>query len=203
MSLHAFVDESRRNNTYLLAAAVVLPRELTKLRKLLAGMRMPNQRELHFKKETPARRKEILSALVRTSVQVHLYLACCRKGEERARQVCVARLTGDLLDVGANRLVLDSREARDEHDLLTIRTSLGKYARHRTRLRAPAQRGRRVVVDSGHRRVVLRSRRRLASPGSAVDEQGDRPEVALESAKHGGRPSGRAPCSLLRLTGRS
>lgn len=31
--------------------------------------------------------------------------------------------------MGANRLVLDSREARDEHDLLTIRTSLGKYAR--------------------------------------------------------------------------
>ncbi|MGI5504101.1 hypothetical protein [Lentzea sp. CA-135723] len=129
MSLHAFVDESRRNNTYLLAAAVVQPRELTKLRKLLNGLRMPNQRELHFKKETPGRRKQILSALVRTSVQVDLYLACCRKGEERARQACVARLTGDLLDVGAGRLVLDSREARDEHDLLTIRTSLGKYAR--------------------------------------------------------------------------
>ncbi|GHH36494.1 hypothetical protein [Lentzea cavernae] len=129
MSVHAFVDESRRNNTYLLAAAVVLPRELTKLRKLLRGLRMPNQRELHFKKETPARRKQILSALARTSVQVDLYLACCRRGEERARQSCVAHLTGDLLDAGAARLVLDSREARDEHDLLTIRTSLGKYAR--------------------------------------------------------------------------
>lgn len=84
MSLHAFVDESRRNDTYLLAAAVVSPGQLTKLRKLLMGLRMPNQRELHFKKETPARRKQILSALVPAVVHVDIYLACCRKGEERA-----------------------------------------------------------------------------------------------------------------------
>jgi hypothetical protein len=129
VSLHAFVDESRRNNTYLLAAAVVLPRELNKMRKTLMGLRFPNQRELHFKKETPARRRQILSALVLTPIHVDLYLACCRKGEERARQLCVSRLTGDLLEAGAARLVLDSREARDEHDLLTIRTRLGKYAR--------------------------------------------------------------------------
>jgi hypothetical protein len=46
VSLHAFVDESRRNNTYLLAAAVVSPGQLRQLRM---GLRVPNQRELHFK----------------------------------------------------------------------------------------------------------------------------------------------------------
>ncbi|NGY62101.1 hypothetical protein G7043_24520 [Lentzea sp. NEAU-D13] len=128
MSLHAFVDESRRNNTYLLAAAIVDPGELTKLRKLLMGLRMPNQRELHFKKETPARRKQILSALTPAAVHVDIYLACCRRGEERARQNCVARLTDEVLKAGVTRLVFDSREVRDDHDLLTIRTALGKSA---------------------------------------------------------------------------
>jgi hypothetical protein len=128
VSLHAFVDESRRNNTYLLAAAVVSPGHLTKLRKLLNGLRMPNQRELHFKKETPTRRKQILSALASAVVHVDIYLACCRKGEERARQTCVARLTTDLQKIGVTRLVFDSREVRDDHDLLTIRTALGKSA---------------------------------------------------------------------------
>ena len=104
VSLHAFVDESRRNDTYLLAAAVVSPGQLAKLRKLLMGLRMPNQRELHFKKETPGRR------------------------EERARHTCVARLTDDLQKIGVTRLVFDSREVRDDHDLLTIRTALGKSA---------------------------------------------------------------------------
>ncbi|WP_434452240.1 hypothetical protein [Lentzea sp. E54] len=126
MSLHAFVDESRRNNTYLLAAAVIDPRELSPLRKLLMGLRMPNQRELHFKKETPARRKQILSALVPAAIHVDVYLACCRNGEERARQTCVARLTDDLRKLGVTRLVFDSREVRDDNDLLTIRRALGQ-----------------------------------------------------------------------------
>ncbi|GLZ33297.1 hypothetical protein Lesp02_54850 [Lentzea sp. NBRC 105346] len=129
MSLHAFVDESRRNSTYLLAAALVEPRQLSHLRKLLMGLRMPNQRELHFKKETPARRRLIVSRLIDADVRTDLYVACCRRGEEKARQRCVTRLTDDLLDVRAHRLVMDSREVRDEHDQLTIRLALGKRAR--------------------------------------------------------------------------
>ncbi|WP_245743630.1 hypothetical protein [Lentzea fradiae] len=128
VSLHAFVDESRRNDTYLLAAAVVSPGQLTKLRKLLTGLRMPNQRGLHFKKETPARRRQILSTLLQAVVHVDVYLACCRTGEERARRTCVARLTSDMVKLGVTRLVFDSREVRDDHDLLTIRTALGPLA---------------------------------------------------------------------------
>lgn len=128
VSLHAFVDESRRNDTYLLAVAVAPPGELARLRKLLMRLRMPNQRELHFKKETPARRRLILSTLVQAVVHVDVYLACCRKGEERARQTCVARLTNDMVKLGVTRLVFDSREVRDDHDLLTIRTALGQSA---------------------------------------------------------------------------
>lgn len=133
MSVHAFVDESRRNNTFLLAVAIVEPPELRPLRTLLRGLLLPGQRELHFQRETPQRRKLILSRMVESAARVDIYRAECRPSEENARRVCLARLVDDLLDVEATRLVLDSRSGRDEHDLFTIRRALGKSARE-TRL---------------------------------------------------------------------
>ncbi|WP_033436442.1 hypothetical protein [Saccharothrix sp. NRRL B-16314] len=129
MSVHAFVDESRRNDTYYLAAAIVQPQDLKRLRSQLRGLLFPGQRELHFYKEKPARRKLLLSNVVEFGVRVDIYRGSCGRSEERARQECLARLTEDLLDIDGRRLVLDSREARDAHDELTIRRALGKRAR--------------------------------------------------------------------------
>ena len=125
VSLHAFVDESRRNNTYLLAVALVSPGELAKFRKFLRGLLMPGQHELHCKKETPSRRKVIASRLVAEAVSVRLYTRSCDLGDEAARQSCLEKLVADLLKVDAHRLVLDSRDQRDRLDAQTIRTSLG------------------------------------------------------------------------------
>lgn len=126
VSLHAFVDESRRNHTYLLAAVLVDPGDLARLRKLLLSLLFPGQRELHFKKETPERRKLILARLAEAGVRVWIYRRSCVRGDEAARQECVRRLTDDLLDLSAARLVLDTREDRDIHDVRTIRSVLGK-----------------------------------------------------------------------------
>lgn len=129
MSVHVFVDESRRRDTYYLAAAIVQPQDLKRLRSQLRGLLFPGQRELHFYKEKLARRKMLLSKVVGFGVRVDIYRSSCGRSEERARQVCLARLTEDLLDIGGRRLVLDSREERDDHDGLTIRRALGKRAR--------------------------------------------------------------------------
>lgn len=128
VSLHAFVDESRRNNTYLLAVALVSPGELARFRKVLRGLLMPGQHELHCKKETPSRRKAIVSRLVAARVSVRLYTRSCDWGDEEARQTCLKNLIADLLKVDAHRLVLDSRDQRDRLDAQTIRTSLGPAA---------------------------------------------------------------------------
>lgn len=90
---------------------------------------MAGQHELHFKKETPARRRLIISRLATCAVTVRVYTADCRRGEERARRECLSNLVADLLDLGGCRLVLDSREVRDEHDRLTIRLAQGNHAR--------------------------------------------------------------------------
>ncbi|GAA1356927.1 hypothetical protein [Saccharothrix algeriensis] len=127
--MHVFVDESRRNDTYYLAAAVIQPKDLAPLRKRLRALLFPGQRELHFYKEKPARRRSILAALAGADLRVDLYRAGCRGGEEEGRQRCLARLVDDVLDLDGHRLVLDSRQERDAHDKLTIRRALGKRPR--------------------------------------------------------------------------
>ncbi|GAA0226809.1 hypothetical protein GCM10010492_26350 [Saccharothrix mutabilis subsp. mutabilis] len=129
MTVHAFVDESRRQDTYYLAAAIVQPGRLRPLRSRLRGLLFPGQRELHFKKEKPARRRAILSVVAEFDVRVDVYRASCRRSEEEARQRCLARLTDDMLDVDGRRIVLDSRQERNKLDELTIRGALGKRPR--------------------------------------------------------------------------
>ncbi|GAA1269238.1 hypothetical protein [Saccharothrix xinjiangensis] len=127
--MRAFVDVSRRNDTYYLGAALVDPRHLAVLRKRLRELLLPGQRELHFQREKPQRRKVVLSGLVKLGVRVDIYRADCRRGEERARQVCPTGLVDDLLDGEAHRRVLDSRAGRDELDAHTVRVAMGKHAR--------------------------------------------------------------------------
>ncbi|MFE2754224.1 DUF3800 domain-containing protein [Actinosynnema sp. NPDC059335] len=129
MAVQAFVDESRRKDTYFLAAALVELGDLTRLRTALRALLFPGQRELHFQRETPQRRKAILSRLVEWEVRVDLYRADCGRSEEQARQTCLVRLVDDLLDIDARRLVLDSRPGRDRHDVRTIRNASGKRPR--------------------------------------------------------------------------
>ncbi|WP_241828475.1 hypothetical protein [Saccharothrix sp. CB00851] len=122
------MDESRRNDTYYLAVAIVPPKDLKRLRSALRALLFPGQRELHFYNEKQGRRKLLLSKLVESGPRVDIYRTSCRQGEERARQECVARLTDDLLDLQGHRLVFDSRASRDTFDVHTIRSVLNKRA---------------------------------------------------------------------------
>ncbi len=73
VSVHVFVDESRRGSTYLLAAALLDPPELGPSRVLLRGLRMPGERKLHFKHERDAVQKDIAARLVETGLRGHIY----------------------------------------------------------------------------------------------------------------------------------
>ncbi|HSV64386.1 MAG TPA: hypothetical protein VLJ59_00570 [Mycobacteriales bacterium] len=106
--------------------ALVDPADLGRLRRLLRGLLMPGQRELHAKKEAPQRLRAIVAKIIADGVRARIYL--CRYGadQEAARQRCLLRLVEDLLDDGVRRLVLDSRPGRDRHDERTIWAVLGK-----------------------------------------------------------------------------
>ena len=125
VSLQAFVDESRRNDRYLLAVAIIHPRDLTRLRKLLRSLLLPGQKEVHFHNEKNDRRKIVLSRLVTCGPLVHVYQRTCSSKEEHARQECLVAVMVDLTAMGVSRLVLDTRQERDWHDKQTIRAVLG------------------------------------------------------------------------------
>jgi hypothetical protein len=131
VSVHAFVDESFRDSRYLLTAALVDPRDLRRLRQLMRGLLLPGQRELHFQKEKPQRRRQLADRIVAGGVQVNVYAADCdRRGQETARAACLRHLVNDLLTLDAHRLVLDSRRDRDVFDARTIRAALGSLPSH-------------------------------------------------------------------------
>ncbi|HEX6356841.1 DUF3800 domain-containing protein [Actinophytocola sp.] len=127
MTVHAFVDESARPPQYLIAAAIVEPSQVRLLRQSMRALLMPGQRELHFKKEKPIRRRALADAVARLPVEMRVYLRRCRKLDESARQVCVTQLAHDLLTRRAHRLVIDSRNEQDIHDERTLRRLLGSH----------------------------------------------------------------------------
>jgi hypothetical protein len=61
MSVHAFIDESGRNGVYIVCVTVVAPADLAPVRKELSALLLPGQRELHFKKEKPRRRRLLVA----------------------------------------------------------------------------------------------------------------------------------------------
>ncbi|HEV2782511.1 MAG TPA: DUF3800 domain-containing protein [Actinophytocola sp.] len=127
MTVHAFVDESARNGRYLIAAAIVKPAEVSRLRRSMSQFLLPGQRELHFKKEKPTRRRQRADAMARLPVEVRLYSHAWHRYDEPVRQACMARLVRDLLDRNAQRLVIDSRSNKDVHDERTLRRLLGPH----------------------------------------------------------------------------
>ena len=121
MTVHVFVDESHRR-AHLLAAALVLPAALTPTRRLMRSLREPGQRRLHFKMESDQRRRTILAQLADYPVRVRIYSS--RAEERQARALCLRQLVCDLVPDDARRLVIESREGRDQADRHVVYTAL-------------------------------------------------------------------------------
>lgn len=127
VTVHAFVDESARPPRYLVSAAIVDPSQVRRLRQSMRALLMPGQRELHFKKEKPVRRRRIADEVARLPVEVAFYTRTWRRHDEPSRQDCMAHLVHDLLARQAQRLVIDTRNIRDVHDERTLRGVLGPH----------------------------------------------------------------------------
>ena len=124
VSVHVFVDESRRGSTYLLVAGAFQPDCLTRARMTLRGLCLAGQRRVHFKDEGSSRRREIISRLELLGAVATVYTS--QASGESARQRCLERLVNDLLDIGARRLVLESRASGDRLDQRVLRAAIGK-----------------------------------------------------------------------------
>lgn len=129
---NAFVDESQRSRLYLVVAAIVEPTAVSDLRAQVRSLLLPGQRELHFKKEKPARRRMLADEIARWPVEVTVYARSYGRRPEPARQECLHRLLVDLVERQADGLVIDSRDHQDRSDEGTIRDVLrANSGRHR------------------------------------------------------------------------
>lgn len=127
--MHAFVDESVRGDQYLLVGVMVAPSQVTLVRRELRGLLLPGQRILHFRRESPNRRREILSQIGCLPLQVVAETRSCEGGEVRARASCLEGLVMRMLELGLRRLVLESCESLDDRDQTLIARTLARAGR--------------------------------------------------------------------------
>ena len=126
MSVHAFVDESRRER-YLICAAIVAPDHLRTARAKLRGMLLPGQRSLHFGHENSQRRRSLLASVSELPVYVHVYIS--GQKERVARRLSIAALLSDLIVLDARRLVIEHREpSQDRTEMSQITEAVRRGA---------------------------------------------------------------------------
>lgn len=126
--MHLYVDESKAKG-YLVAAAAMLPEDVTAARRALRALLPRRQRRLHMVDEDDALRRKLLATLEELDVQVTLYAAGQEHGTDiRRRRACLGQLVRDAADHGCQRLTLESdrtQDARDRQALIEIVREVG------------------------------------------------------------------------------
>jgi hypothetical protein len=129
LTAQAFVDESARGSNYHVCVAVVADGDVDGLRRLVRSFCLPGQRRWHFITERDSRRRQILDAVV-GSGQLSA-LAFYGKGRDTdVRAESFRRMVNPLLDRGVQRLIIESRQGRDQHDRQVLIEELRRLADH-------------------------------------------------------------------------
>lgn len=115
MTGHIFVDETK-NGTYLVAATLIRPTDLTATRRQIKGLLLPGQRSVHFTKENDSRRRKIITTICATGASVILYDASGFHDERKARAACLTALLQDAAEQGAQMLVIEQDDSLVPHD---------------------------------------------------------------------------------------
>lgn len=123
--MNAFVDESIRlgeGGAYLVAAAVVTDVDLDQARRRVRSVIPHRQPRFHWRDESEPQRRRMLEAIVELGPTAAAYV-CIPTGrrQDRARALCLNRMLWDLKQLGATRVVFESREPHnDRKDARTI-----------------------------------------------------------------------------------
>lgn len=125
MVWHAFLDESRRGSTYLVAVVVVRAGDCNEARTAMRRLTKPGQRRVHFNDESDRRRRELLARIGGLGLRGRIWH--CREGHDAAaRQVCLSAVAPKMIDLGVSRLVLESCQHQDARDRRTLAGAVRK-----------------------------------------------------------------------------
>jgi hypothetical protein len=120
-----YVDESVRGPWYMMALVLVPPEQRRTLDRRLRSLYLRGQRRIHMGDESPSRRREIISALVGLAIYGAVYLA--PRPVASARPACLSAIAAYALNHGANHLILDRGDDRQNtRDKSVLRDMLAK-----------------------------------------------------------------------------
>jgi hypothetical protein len=123
MPEHVFVDESKTRGL-LLAATACPAAEVNAYRRTMAGLLMPRERRIHFTKESPPRRRKILSVIAEFGIAARLYHAA--RNDIAARRTCLSALVCDIAG-SAERLVVERDESTATADRQVLFHAARRY----------------------------------------------------------------------------
>lgn len=104
-----FVDETKSRD-YIMAAAAMLPGDVTTARKRLTGLLLPGQERLHFTHERESRRRQLMSAMCGLDLEVTVYVARTRD-HVAGRRACMKAILDDVIEQQARMLTLELDES--------------------------------------------------------------------------------------------
>lgn len=119
-----FADESKARE-FILAASFTPSPSPTETNRRLRGLVRRGQRRIHFKSESDASRKRLLSAMSALDVTTRVYIAS-HHAPAAPRARCLEHLIDDLVDSSASRLIVERDESVQTADRRIIRARLDR-----------------------------------------------------------------------------
>lgn len=127
----AWLDESGSNhkldpNTYMIAAAVFLDESVDQAREAMEGLRMPGERKIHWRDDSPERHLEVATAIAHMDAIEHVVVVRSRPDDgsdstARRRSKVLERVLCELTAMGVGQAVIESRgKADDRRDLKVL-----------------------------------------------------------------------------------
>lgn len=107
--LWAFIDESKQKN-YTMVATILAESELVLARRMMRNLLKPGQSRIHFKSESPQRRREIISSISSLKHSNFVATSLLPKSME-ARNECLARLISALHKQQVKKVILESDDS--------------------------------------------------------------------------------------------
>jgi len=129
LAVHIFGDESKARG-FVLAAAIVQPCDLGRLRSEVGALRLPRQRRLHFANESDGRRKAIIKHFGAAGISAVIYDGSRYQDGKAARDAVIGQLADDAAAMAAACLILELDDSVAANDRAIIRERLLKAGRH-------------------------------------------------------------------------
>ena len=114
MAGHVFVDESKRRD-YVLAAAAVPIDTLQTARTVIRALRLPGQTKIHMVKESSGRQRSLLAAIGSLDVRVSMYVAAKTTftAHVDARRRCLESLIDDIAVYGHSSVCIERDDSQE------------------------------------------------------------------------------------------